>query len=996
MGKSGAAATQAGNEHDAASHKMFSSWQKGAMIAGGAVAAGAAVIIGASIKAAAEYQSSTATLAAQSAISVAAANKVGTAFLSTAGDSAYSAQEMMSAYGPVSGTFITLTHHALGAKDALTVMKASTDLAEASGQDLGSTTKTLANIMLAYHVPVKDAATVTDSLFNASRLTNTGVTQLGTMMTMLRSRIQGANLSVNDMSSFMVEMASKIGNGRMAVRLAGTTIQQMVEPTGAAKKMLDQLGVSFKNAQGKFIGMPAVLDQLKLKLAGLPPVVADVTKSIGGTSAAMKSNVTASDAYRNIQEQIIQLQASKGGPGIRDQVKALRGEEAQMRLSASAAKDHAKAVGALVQPLDQTRVLQALFGKNAETMRTIVEGGSAALNKNAAVVGKAGSAHQAAEKQVNTFEGTMKLLKATLKDLEITIGQAILPVLEKMLHSILPIVKTVAEWITTHKDLTAKLLMAAVAIGTLVVAAMALAKAYKIWKEVTEAVEAAQVALDGAMDANPIFILIAAIVAIGVALYEAYNHVKWFHDFIDKAWQDIQSVTEAVWNWISNFFKKFWPILLAIATGGLGNIVLFIVQHWDQIKSIFSTAIDSIVDFFTNMPERLMDAAGDMMSALWNGITTGWDAGVSFFLGLGEKILHLLAGAPRWLLNIGKDILKGMWDGVTAYFNLNKKLWTGMLALILKLLGDGLKWLYDMGSDILTGMWNGIQDVWNAYVHFWTDLPGVILNFFGTAITWIHDVGGDIITGLWNGIKTIWGREVHFWTDLPGRIKNFFTSAVNWLKNAGGDIITGLKNGIGDIWNGISQLFENAYTGVTGFFSGAVTWLEQAGKDIIQGIINGIKSMGGMLGGALKDVINGIPGMGLLKKIPGVGSALGAIGLAKGGFFQDPTLAVIGEAGPEVVLPLNDMTRTQQIMQQSGLLKKTPGMSGVQDSGAAGSVGMPAVNSLLSSGGGGNTVIIDMAGAYLLSSSSMDDFIDRVGTRLVGTILPGSGMVIRK
>ena len=57
----------------------------------------------------------------------------------------------------------------------------------------------------------------------------------------------------------------------------------------------------------------------------------------------------------------------------------------------------------------------------------------------------------------------------------------------------------------------------------------------------------------------------------------------------------------------------------------------------------------------------------------------------------------------------------------------------------------------------------------------------------------------------------------------------------------------------------------------------------------------------------------------------GIGNAVGAVakfaGLANGGVVDKPTHAVVGEAGPEVVLPLTDPKRMAEILRKIGLDK---------------------------------------------------------------------------
>jgi phage-related minor tail protein len=48
-------------------------------------------------------------------------------------------------------------------------------------------------------------------------------------------------------------------------------------------------------------------------------------------------------------------------------------------------------------------------------------------------------------------------------------------------------------------------------------------------------------------------------------------------------------------------------------------------------------------------------------------------------------------------------------------------------------------------------------------------------------------------------------------------------------------------------------------------------------------------------------------------------SNLGKLNNAAGGLFTQPTLGVIGEAGPELLLPLNNPSRSNSLMQQAGI-----------------------------------------------------------------------------
>jgi hypothetical protein len=128
-------------------------------------------------------------------------------------------------------------------------------------------------------------------------------------------------------------------------------------------------------------------------------------------------------------------------------------------------------------------------------------------------------------------------------------------------------------------------------------------------------------------------------------------------------------------------------------------------------------------------------------------------------------------------------------------------------------------------------------------------------------------------------LKALCDLDIMFWTSLINLDWGGFATTVY---NA---LITEIGNIIG--W------FEGLDWG--GLASTILTALENG----LKGIIDWFKNLDwGSVGDAVKN--------GILGAIGGVGSAAAkAIGLQHGGLVTKPTLAVIGEAGPELVVPMS-------------------------------------------------------------------------------------------
>lgn len=129
----------------------------------------------------------------------------------------------------------------------------------------------------------------------------------------------------------------------------------------------------------------------------------------------------------------------------------------------------------------------------------------------------------------------------------------------------------------------------------------------------TKAWAAAQWLLNAALAANPIGLVVIAIVALVAAIVLAWQHSETFRDVVTGAFNAVLDVVKGVWNWISNN----WPLLLAILTGPIGIAVLTIMNHWDTIVAVIS-----------GLPGRIAGAA----SGMWDGIKDAFRAAVNWII----------------------------------------------------------------------------------------------------------------------------------------------------------------------------------------------------------------------------------------------------------------------------------------------------------------------------------------------------------------------------
>lgn len=192
-----------------------------------------------------------------------------------------------------------------------------------------------------------------------------------------------------------------------------------------------------------------------------------------------------------------------------------------MDISAATGKDLASVSEALSKAYNgQTTALAKLD----PSMRGLVKEGASFQELGKIMAETFGGA---ATEAANTAEGRFKRMGVAIGEAQESIGNALIPIIEKLL----PYLEKAATWIGENTDLVVAL---GVAFGGIAAAVVITNTAMKAWTVITTAATVAQKAFNLAMAASPWVLATAAIVAIGVAVVAAYKKFEPFREIVDK------------------------------------------------------------------------------------------------------------------------------------------------------------------------------------------------------------------------------------------------------------------------------------------------------------------------------------------------------------------------------------------------------------------------------------------------------------------------------
>lgn len=305
----------------------------------------------------------------------------------------------------------------------------------------------------------------------------------------------------------------------------------------------------------------------------------------------------------------------------------------------------------------KTALAMNLFGKAGVGLLPVLNKGSAGikeLTKESDALG-----YTMGDKTVNATIAQAKAqrtLHAEQEAIKVQIGGALIPILGSLTSilakTLLPVIKKASDFFRDHKTTVTVLvgaLTAFLALSKLVsLGTKAYGAAVKIAGAATKIWSGIQAAFNLIMDANPIALVVLALVALVAGIIYAYTKFKWFRDFIQTVWKDIQAIVQwaigAVWQVI-----KFHIDLILLQWHAFWYI--FQLAIVDPIKWIYNH-IDDFVNFFAQLPGKI----GRFFVGMWDGLEDGFKDAINGIIDAWNWVASgLTFKVPGWVPGLGGD-----------------------------------------------------------------------------------------------------------------------------------------------------------------------------------------------------------------------------------------------------------------------------------------------------------------------------------------------------
>lgn len=678
------------------------------------------------------------------------------------------------------------------AQEIMKAMPGLLDLAAVSGGDVALASENTATALRGFGLEASEAGHVADVFARAAADTNAEVGDMGEALKYVAPVANSMGISLEETAAAIGIMSDAGIKGSQAGTTLRGALSRLARPTKAMQDTMDNLGVSFYDADGKMKPLKTQVELLKKAFEGLTP--------------------------EQQQNALVTLYGQESLSGMMALID--KGPDSLGKLTKSL-KDSDGAAD------DMARTMQDNMNSSIEQMFGAFESAAIVIQKILAPSIKkvADAISGLVEKFVSAPESTQKLVVA-IGAIAIAIGPVLyaLGMVVKAFQTMKVGLGVLGNGISLFKKLGSAIGFLTSPVG-LVIAAVALlvvgfiylwntSEDFRnfwigLWEGIKSAVSSAVEWIQNAWKSTG----------------EWFNNLwKSIKEGADNVWTTIQEAPGKAADWIKNkwtetkeFFSSIWDGIKEAASSAWEGIVNILAPYVIAIKNVFQP----MIDFFTNLWSQIGSIAG-----------SAWE------------IIKTAVMGPILLLI----------DFITGNFNQLKEdasmLWTTLTTNIQNIITtfvDIVVGYYTSLKDTVINIWNvlasTIKDVWNSFTTWIKEITNNIVNSIKQGWSNLKQGTIDLFNNMIQGAKDLWNSFKAWFINLVIGTKDNIIQGWENLKQGTIDTFNNLVNGAQEAWDNLVNAVSDTVDRVTGWFDNLKNIdLLAAGKAIMDSFLEGLQN----------------------------------------------------------------------------------------------------------------------------------------------------------
>jgi len=752
-------------------------------------------------------------------------------------------------------------------------IEATLNLASATQSDLAFTTDTVIAALNMFGLEASQAERVTNVYAAAIGNSMANMDKLSNSMGYIGPVANSLGWEIEEVTGALAVLYNAGYDGSTA----GTSLRQslvaLMNPTAAAQKIFDELGVNLEQLDPTTNNLADILDVLNN--AGLSTAQAMEIFGARAGPGMLALMSAGGDAVRDMTESI--TGTAKATEMAEIQLDTLEG---QMKILKSQLEEIALQFGDILIPIIRefltkyvTPLINKFMGLSSGTKKNIVTIAllAAAIGPLLLVIGKLISSVGTIAKVASLLFSKVGLIIAAIAAVVGVIiylwktnegfRNFVTKIWEKIKSGILKAVDALKAWwdkngeaiISTAVSLLKKLWDTVKKIFNKI-----WKLAEKIWPVVKAIVVDTVTAIRNFWNEHGDAI-VSKVVAVFTTIWELaktcfnviYDAVVQFLSYLRPIWENIKSLFMSLWDTLVSLYETLKPVFdLIIGVvlslyGVVSSVIAGIIQALGPfLQAVIDVgkAILEIIQFICAVLRGDWAEAWESMKAV---ATNLWSAIKNIFLGIWEFIQGFCDGIVKFFSNMGSTIVslfKSCWDGISGFF---VNLWDGICSVC--------TWIWDK----ITGLFSSIGD-------FFADI-------FKEAFNW----GKNLIQNIGDGIESAWDWVVDGVKDVGGAIADFLGfgsptkkgpghTADEWIPNLMQMMAEDMQADIPLIQRAAINV-ANALNVTGGVNRGMVGTGTNPNGEMLNGLLQGLMAMNGFNQDSEKELVMQIDGQTLAR-----------------------------------------------------------------------------------------------------------------------------------
>ncbi|PQG99739.1 phage tail tape measure protein [Enterococcus faecium] len=678
------------------------------------------------------------------------------------------------------------------AQEIMKAMPGLLDLAAVSGGDVALASENTATALRGFGLEASEAGHVADVFARAAADTNAEVGDMGEALKYVAPVANSMGISLEETAAAIGIMSDAGIKGSQAGTTLRGALSRLARPTKAMQDTMDNLGVSFYDADGKMKPLKTQVELLKKAFEGLTP--------------------------EQQQNALVTLYGQESLSGMMALID--KGPDSLGKLTKSL-KDSDGAAD------DMARTMQDNMNSSIEQMFGAFESAAIVIQKILAPSIKkvADAISGLVEKFVSAPESTQKLvvaigaIVAAIGPLIFMIGSVII-----WINRVKVAFKALSESSKLFSGLskamgllTNPVFLVIAAVALLVVGFIYLWNTSEdfrnfwigLWEGIKSAVSSAVEWIQNAWKSTG----------------EWFNNLwKSIKEGADNVWTTIQEAPGKAADWIKNkwtetkeFFSSIWDGIKEAASSAWEGIVNILTPYVIAIKNVFQP----MIDFFTNLWSQIGSIAG-----------SAWEIIKTAVMGPILLLIDLITGNFNQL----KEDASMLWTTLTT--NIQNIITTFV---------DIVVGYYTALKDTVINIWNvltsTIKDVWNSFTTWIKETTNNIVNSIKQGWNNLKQGTIDLFNNMIQGAKDLWNSFKAWFINLVIGTKDNIIQGWENLKQGTIDTFNNLVNGAQEAWDNLVNAVSDTVDRVTGWFDNLKNIdLLAAGKAIMDSFLEGLQN----------------------------------------------------------------------------------------------------------------------------------------------------------